>query len=266
MWLDLIALVIVLGSALAGAFRGTLISALRLFSIVLAYAAAIYSAPRFGPAIAERYEIADLLGMAAAGSLAFFATAFAMGILGAILKRLEQRRLGDAKRDPADRLGGAFFSALRGSLIVLLLGWLGLWVDAAHEVAPQFPLPKLGDSVTSRFAQVVLEVGVETLVSDDHSTSRMVKQVAVRPVESVQGFQSIFENSKIRALRDDAVFWSDIQDGNVNAAMSRESFHHLALDAQLRLDLANTGLISQEAAQDPLVFKKECQPDWLVKK
>ena len=129
MWLDVVALLLLGLFAGMGAMRGALASGLAVLTLAAAYGAAIWAAPTFGPEVAELLGVPEWFGMPIAGTAAFLLTFVVMGIVSALLRRLERRkRLGHAQ--PARSLRGRRFGAVRGALVVLLLSYLALWVDA----------------------------------------------------------------------------------------------------------------------------------------
>ena len=71
MWLDLIGIVFLGVFMLTGLLRGTLMSLVRIVTIVLAYAAAMWAAPRFGAELGQRLSLPGPIGMSLMGTLAF---------------------------------------------------------------------------------------------------------------------------------------------------------------------------------------------------
>jgi hypothetical protein len=56
-------------------------------------------------------------------------------------------------------------------------------------------------------------------------------------------------------LRDDALFWSRVEHGDVDGALHRASFVRLARDAELRRRLHALGLVDAAGAGDPAAFR-----------
>ncbi|MGI9591215.1 MAG: CvpA family protein, partial [Myxococcota bacterium] len=113
MWLDSLALGLLALFAVIGAWRGALASGLALAALVLSYGAAVLAGPRLAPWVAARFELGDVLSLAAASTSAFFATFLAMGVIGALMKHNALPPEG-----ARDRFLGGIFGAVRGAGLV----------------------------------------------------------------------------------------------------------------------------------------------------
>ena len=67
MWLDLIALVLLVYMIAAGFWRGALVSFLRVFSVVTAYAASFWLGPWVAPAASGWWAVPEVVAQVAAG-------------------------------------------------------------------------------------------------------------------------------------------------------------------------------------------------------
>jgi membrane protein required for colicin V production len=253
MWLDVLALLVLGLFAGMGALRGGLASALSLLSLGVSYAAALWAAPRFGERAAELTGAPALLGMPIAGTLAFAAAFLAMGLLSFALKRLERR---EDPRSPRDRFVGGVFGAARGVLVVFLLAYLALWVDALRSTGTVEALPELGDSTAAALTGSVVEAGVQAAL-DDGQAGRVVARMAGRPGLAFAELQSVLEHPAVAELQRDPAFWTYVEHGSVDAAMNRRSFLAISQDARLRGRLAELGLVSEDAAVDARTFRAE---------
>jgi len=149
MWLDIVALLLLGLFAGMGAMRGALASGLAVLTLAAAYGAAIWAAPTFGPEVAGLLGVPEWLGMPIAGTAAFLLTFVVMGIVSTMLRRLERRkRL--SSRSPRDRFVGGAFGAVRGALVVLLLSYLALWVDALRITGTVEAIRTLGRGLADR--------------------------------------------------------------------------------------------------------------------
>jgi membrane protein required for colicin V production len=247
--------VIVLGLfAGFGALRGAVAGLLSLCGLALGYAAAVFAAGHYGAPVAELTGLPELAGVALAGTLAFAVTSAAFGLFAVLLRRC--RVLGSGRESsPRDRFLGAVFGGLRGALIVVLLGVLAGWVDALRSTGVAPALPELGDSLTARASASAVEVGLGAALSDSPA-GPVVARVVARPARSLAGFQELVEHPSIGALQGDAMFWSYVEHGNVEAAMNRMSFISIAGDEAFRGELAALGLIDESAAGDPAQFRE----------
>ena len=257
MWLDLIGLAILAVFMVMGLLRGTLASLLRIVSLVIAYGAAIWAGPALGPAAAERMSLPSFLGAPIAGSLAFLATYTVLGIGSKLLQSWERRRREGEERSGADRVGGALLGAVQGAFIVLLIGWLGLWIDAGQASGSLEFVPDTSGSALTRVSQVVVETGANVMVDDDEPGARMGVNMVARPKETMAGLQRLFSNPRIQGLQNDRLFWSYVESGALDAALNQGSFLGIAYDDTLRKELAQVGLIKDYAAADPRLFRAE---------
>ena len=256
MWLDAIALLLLGVFVGMGALRGALASFLGLASLGLAYAAALVAAPRLGPPVAETFGLPEPLGMPLAGTAAFLVTYLLAGIASAVLRRLE-RRGHDVWRSPRDRFLGGVFGAVRGGLVVLLLAWLALWVDALRVTGTVESLPSIEGSSAAALTESVIEAGVEAALEDSGPAARLVASAAARPGRTLGEFQSLLEDSRIGDLQRDRMFWTYVENGAVDAAMNRSSMLAMSRDPALRQRLADLGLVDAAAADDPRAFRAE---------
>lgn len=117
--IDWICLVVVLASLLLGAWRGLLYESLSVAGWVAAYLAARWAAPLVGQSL-PMGDSAEGLRVAAGFTLVFVGVAF-LGSLLAWMARGAVRALG---MRPVDRVFGAVFGTLRGTLIMLVLAAL----------------------------------------------------------------------------------------------------------------------------------------------
>ena len=259
MWLDLIGLAILGVFMLLGLLRGTLASFMRILSLLLAYGVALWVAPLLGPSVAERMALPELLGVPIAGSLAFAAAYLVLGVVARLVQAWERRQRRYEERSSADRVGGACLGAVQGAFVMLLIGWLGLWIDAGRATGSLESLPDTSGSALGKVSAAVMETGGKAIVDEDDPGARMALALAARPRATVEGLQRILENPRIRTLQSDRLFWSYVESGAIDAAMNQGSFLGIAYDESLRRDLADIGLIPQNAATDPRLFRNEAR-------
>jgi hypothetical protein len=193
--------------------------------------------------------------MPVAGTAAFVLAFVAMGIVSAILRRLERRRR-DASRSPRDRFLGGAFGALRGALVVLLLSYLALWVDVLRTTGTVEAIPELGSSAAAAVTENVVEAGMQAALSDSGAGGRVVARMAARPGATLSDLQEVMEHPAIEEVRSDPLFWRYVEHGNVDAALNRRSFLYLTHDGALRRQLGDLGMIEAEAVDDPRQFRE----------
>jgi uncharacterized membrane protein required for colicin V production len=255
MWFDVVAIGVLLGFAIAGAWKGALATGLRLASLLGAYVVAALGAAPCGPAVAAWFGIAPVLGVAAAGVLLFLCgyAVFALVTFGIV--RLERHSRGELPRETGDRVGGAVFGLLRGGLVVLLLGVLSLQLDGLRATGNVSGVPTTGPSAVKGATQAVVAGGSELVLGDDDASARMATRMLADPAQTVDDFQAVLDNPRVRELRDDALFWSYLANNNPDAALNRGSFIGIAHDETLRAQIGELGLVKREAAADPRAFK-----------
>jgi uncharacterized membrane protein required for colicin V production len=255
MWLDVVALLLLGIFAGMGAMRGALAAGLSVLTLAAAYGAAVWAAPSFGPEAAELAGVPEWLGMPVAGTAAFLLTFIVMGLVSATLRRLERRKR-HGSRSPRDRFLGGAFGAVRGALVVLLLSYLALWVDALRTTGTVEAVPELGPSAAAAVTENVVEAGVQAAMSDSGAGGRVVARMAARPGATLSDLQEVMEHPAIGELRGDPLFWSYVEHGNVDAALNRGSFLRLTYDESLRQRLGDLGLIEADAVEDPRQFRE----------
>jgi membrane protein required for colicin V production len=264
MLLDLILVVVLALFVLMGVLRGGLASGASVVSLVIAYVVGVYAAAHFGALLAEDLGVSGLLGPPLAGSIGFIIAYLLCAVSTSFLKAWERARRGNAPRPIVDRAIGGFFGALRGGLVVLLLAWLCVWLDAAKDMGVSEALAVLPDTESSKVAgitQVVVE-GAVTMALESSGQSgapaaRMAARMAAQPGETLQSLQSLLEDERIQALQNDHFFWTLVESGASERALNREAFYVISHDETMREQLARLGLISEEAARDVSVFRSD---------
>jgi hypothetical protein len=260
MWLDVIAFGALVWLTLVGLWRGSLATGLRLGSLLVAYGSAVIGASVFGASTAETLNLPEFFGIAAAGLGSFVVAYLVAGIASRILIAYERGSRASKARSGVDRLGGGLLGATQGAIIVLLIGWLQLWIQAGQANGALNSLPAPTSSAAASVTRAVVEKGAEAVLDEEDTAGRMAVRVAVRPTETLEGVQNLIEGPHLSALQNDKLFWSYLEHGAVDAALNRASFMGLAYDADFRQELASLGLISEAAAADSKVFVGTVRP------
>lgn len=257
MWLDLIGLAFLTAFMLMGLLRGTLASFLRIVSLIIAYAVALWAAPQLGPIVGDRMALPTFLAMPIAGALAFAGTYTVLSVLSKLVQMWEKHRRDGEDRTTADRIGGAILGGFQGAFLMLLLGWLGLFIQAGRSTGTLESLPDPTGSALTKVSQTVIEVGAAAVVDEKDAGARMTAKMVSRPTETYQNAQRVLSNPRIQALQNDQLFWSYVENGAVDTALNQGSFLGIAYDDTLRGELAELGIIGAHAATDPRLFRNE---------
>ncbi len=253
--IDLAALLLLAVFGALGAWRGALMSGFRLLALVAGYALAAHAAVVSGPRVAEALDVAPWVAAPLAAIGAFVASQVLFAVVGLGLRSFDRRRLAEGVRSGLDRLLGAAFGLVRGGAVVLLVGWLLLFVDALRVTGAAEDLPDLSGAVLPRLSGGVAEGAAGLVLGDEDPGSRVVARMAGRPAETAERLQGVLEHPRFEALQRDARFWSHLERGEVEAALSRPSLQHLSQDRRLREDLGALGMIDGRAAASPRAFR-----------
>jgi hypothetical protein len=68
---------------------------------------------------------------------------------------------------------------------------------------------------------------------------------------------AVVDSPSIGGLRSDGLFWTYVEQDNVDAAMNRDAFVQFARDSEMRRRLGDLGLVSPAAVEDSRVFRRE---------
>jgi uncharacterized membrane protein required for colicin V production len=254
MWLDVLVIALLGWFSWAGVRRGGLAAGLGIFTLVVAYGAAIFAAPILASPVADRFGLPGMLGIPVAGSIAFAVAFISMAILAKLLcRRLDSA--GDEGRSLRDRFLGGAFGAVRGAFVVALLCYLALWVEALRLSGAADGIPPLGNSAAAAMTSSVVEAGIKSALSDSGRTAHVVAKIAANPGAAVVDLQSLVSNPRVVAVQGDKHFWANVEAGAIGAALNTRSFIELSNDAELRHQMASIGMIDQESAEAPDLFR-----------
>lgn len=266
MLLDLILFGFLAAFVAVGAHRGGLASGTSVVTLLLAYGGGIFCAQNLSEPLAARLAISELYAGVAAGSLGFIGSFVIAGLLGSLLRRWDEERLGEDSRGVADRAIGGLFGALRGGLVVLLLTWLVIWLDAARDLGAIQGLAQLPETENSRFAAatrtVVAEAVGRALVENGEAPeagARLIARLAANPGPALKGLQDLLADDKIADLQRDKLFWTLIENGASERALNRLSFYQISHDAEMRKRLVDLGIVSPAAEGDVEAFRQEAR-------
>jgi uncharacterized membrane protein required for colicin V production len=260
MSLDLVALAILLYMTAMGAWRGALVSSLRMLSLIGAYIASFVLATPLAEPIAGALGAPKLVGMCIAGVTVFFAVLALLRVISALVRRAQKHRDVDQPRTARDRTAGALFGAVQGAFLVLLLGVLTGWVEAGRKTGALAELPDPGGHTVTAAAQKVIETAADTMLSENNAAGRAAARLAARPDRAIEDAHKLMENPVVRSLQRDPLFWSYVETGAIDRALNTETFLAFSGDPELRQGLAGFGLVSDEDARDPESFRRQMKP------
>ena len=255
MWIDVLAGVTLAVLSALGMLRGTLATSLKLGGLIVAYLAGVLASQAFAAPLSAALGVPEMFGMAAAGTLGFSAAQVVVSAVSWALVRWERARLGRFGRTRRDRLGGALLGAAQGAMIVLLVGWLGLWLEAAQSRGALQAIPAAAGSHAAEFTQIVIDEGAEAMLSESDVTARVAVRAIAHPRETLDGVNELVNGQRIRTIQQDALFWSYVESGAVDAALNRGSFLGAAHDSSFRAQLHELGLIDAAASADAVAFR-----------
>jgi uncharacterized membrane protein required for colicin V production len=254
MWLNAVAAVGLAACIAAGAWSGALATGLRIATLVLAYAAGALLGPALAPAIGAQLGLAGMAATVAACTAAFVVAYVLLAIASRFARKLGPRE--NVGRSPRDRFLGACFGAMRGFVLAVTVVYAAMWFDALRATGAGAVVPEIGDSLAADVTSGVMRSAIESTVDTSQPSGRLAARFASRPAVAAAELQGVIDDPNFAELRSDARFWNDVEDGNVAAALQRRSFTAFAADAQLRQRLAHLGLVADEAALDPEVFRQ----------
>jgi hypothetical protein len=167
---------------------------------------------------------------------------------------------GDDRISVANRWLGAGVGVIRGGFVVLMLGWLAIWIDAARQTGSFDAVaeaPAIEHSSLVRATEVVVQAAVGAAMDDDGPAAEVVARFASRPGQSVRHLQAVLGDRRIDALQQDRFFWTLVSNGSYHRAMNQKSFRDIVDSPELRRSFSELGVISDVAANDRDAFKRE---------
>lgn len=255
MWLDLVALGIAVAAVLVGMVRGALVSGVRLFGALAAYVGAWQLGPPIGSWLEGRFAIAGAIAVLAGGLAAFTLLLLAMELLTGAVRGIDRRLRDGAGRTWPDRIGGAAVSLAAGFAFAVLVGWLAFMVDALRLQGGNDALPSTEGSHFAPVARRVVQGVGGWALSDRGPTGVAVARAASDPVETLERVERLLGNPRLVELKQDAVFWREVEAGEIDHALGRASFLALSYDGATRRELAELGLLDEDAASSGRAFR-----------
>jgi hypothetical protein len=211
-----------------------------------------------GDAVAQQVGLPSYLGTPVAGTLVFVVSYVICGIAASLLRRWDRKRLLGAPRGLVDRTLGGVFGGLRGGLVTLLLIILVGWLDAARDMGAVSGLeavPQVEDSMVAEAGSTLVAMAAQAAIGDDVPGGSLIVSLVSRPSQTLGGMQAVIDHPALLALQRDRLFWSLVENGATGRALNQGSFLRLAEDANLRLQLANMGVITRQAAANSETFR-----------
>ncbi len=254
MAIDLLAAALLIGFVVLGALRGTLASGLRVGVLVLSCIAAYFAGTELAAPVAEATGLFSLLAAALAGGVAFVGSYAILTFVSSRLLDGDRERHEGYPRSTIDRIGGGGVGAAQGLLVALLLGWLGLWLEAGR-VTGSFDLELFrGPSIVRSASQNVIAAGARAALGDA-AAGRVGTNLIANPAETLVGLQGLLDNPRIAALQNDPLFWQYVSTGALDQALNRASFLGIAYDATLRGQLVDLGIVTEPSRHDARLFR-----------
>jgi len=247
---------------LLGALRGTFATATGLVALILSYVSAFMLGSALGSTVADRLELALIVGVAIAGGVAFLITHLVVIVVaGRVRRMLALRHEPDERpqRHWLDRVGGAACGALRGGLILMLIGWVMIWLGAGRDLGVErlANVPDTADAQLTKLTQKVVKGVVLAAMSGEGATVTFAARVATDPTPTLRSIRQFLDDPRIVAWGKDTRFWNEVENGDVDAAFESTTFLRAIRYKPLREHMATLGLISPEAVNDSRIFRDE---------
>ena len=252
MALDAVVLLFLGAFAWLGAHRGGPESALRLFGLGFAYAAAVIAGKFAGAPLAAALGLAAWMGGVVSGAIGFAAAQALVELAARGVRRRREEDFSDASR-----VMGSLCSVARGGLLILPLLWLATFTEGVRQSGAAIELPDLSGSQVTRVTAALVGAGAERLAEGGDRADRVTARLLARPGASIAAMTEIAGDPRLRILQSDQGFWSDLENGDVAGALARPTFVDLSRDAQLRQRLADLGLVAENSALDAEQFHDE---------
>jgi len=250
---DAIGLFLALVFIALGAYRGTLAGFLRVATVVAAYLSAFLLATHFSKLLALLTGMSRLGSAVLIGSGVFFAVYVVGAVISALLIRSERERRSEAPRGTYDRLGGAFFGLVQAGVALLLLAVMGSVLDAAYRAGLPQGMDQSHSFLVGSTRQIVA-AGVGRALGDSPG-SKLAQSLISDPGHALSSAQQLLSGPRFAALQSDHLFWELVGDGQIDRAMTRDSFAALLRDDATRGGLADLGVVPEEARSDPQAFR-----------
>jgi hypothetical protein len=251
---DILVMACLFAFAWLGAHRGALESAIRLGGLGFAYGLSLAAGAFGGAALAAATGLAGGLAALAAGVLGFI-TAQALVELAARSVRVPADELSDISR-----IGGSALGIARAGLLLLPALWLAGFTESlrANGLDAAGALPDLSSSRAAGAGQAAASAVASRVAGEGGDLgSRVTLKFIAQPGEAISSAVAITSDPRIKVLQSDFSFWSDLGDGNVDAALARPTFADLVRDKALRQRFADLGLVPPAAAVDAQMFHDE---------
>ena len=240
MTLDLLVLGLVLFFALVGAAAGGLMQLTHLAGIVVGGLLSHPVALALGPWAAHHLGAPQIVGVLAAGVVAFFAGYLLVQVL---LRMALARVLKDRRLTRYDRLAGFVFGAARSAVVVYVLLSALVFFEKPIAQVSRYHFDTRGSRIASLvrshdlFAHFALPGtrGLSALANagrDPAAAARLAQD---------PGFQKLVHDPKIQALVHDRSLQRALQSGDVISLLRSDRVMALLSDAKLREQLSSVG-------------------------
>jgi hypothetical protein len=130
-------------------------------------------------------------------------------------------------------------------------------VDALRTQTGNAALPSTEGSRFAPVAKGVIRSLGEWILADRGPAGTAIARAASEPAETLERVENLLENPHLVALKDDPIFWQQVENGRYSQAVERGSFLALAYDGSTRRELADLGLIDEEAAGSSRAFRDD---------
>lgn len=259
MLLDLAFLILLVGLAALGAWRGAIPSGSGLLAMIAGYAGAIVAASLGAGWVAETLVVSPWIAPAIAGTIGFAVAYLVASAAGDVAVAWDRARVELGGRGAVDRGFGGLFGLARGALLVVLLAIGTSWLDAARDLGVVEGLsgvPETDGSSVARASGDLVEAAVSTALADAGPAAEVAARITARPGRTLGSMQGLLEDERFSGLFEDAMVWTLIQNGSIDYAMNRASVRSIVNDPEMRGRFADLGLVGEAAREDPAAFRE----------
>lgn len=247
MYVDAVAVVLVLFYGLMGYRYGLTGALINLAGILAGYLASLWYARDAAVMLAERTGMAPLLALPIAGLGLFLLVTRTFYLLHLIVRKiLEGDKTGPSPLLTADRMGGLAFGLAKGGFIVGFLLWGLPSLIGSGELAARMGL---NDSQLTGAVQAGIQIATRyaaSLLVDDPNAQNVLASAIARPRYTVQEVGKLVSNPKLRAATSNPHVAEAVRRQGLMGLVNAGAFDEVLADNSFQQGLTNIGFIPRD--------------------